>query len=78
VVKQNLRDWTHDASSPEAALVDALFPWAKPDSGRRFLGRWKWCSKCSGRGYIATVNGWRVCPDCCAGRLLVSDGDQPS
>jgi len=48
-------------------------------SGRGFLGRWKWCSRCSGRGYTARPNGWQACPDCYAGRLLVSDrdGDQP-
>jgi hypothetical protein len=69
-----------DPSSPELAFVDALFPWAKPDSGRGFLGRRKWCSRCSGRGYTAKPNGWQACPDCYAGRLLVSDrdGDQPS
>jgi hypothetical protein len=74
------RQSKHDPASPELALVDALFPWTKPDSGRGFLGRWKWCSRCSARGYAARANGvWQACPDCYAGRLLVSDNeaDQP-
>jgi hypothetical protein len=33
------RQSKHDPASPELALVDALFPWTKPDSGRGFLGR---------------------------------------
>jgi hypothetical protein len=37
VVKQNLRGWTHDSSSPEGALVDAIFAWAKPDSGQKLF-----------------------------------------
>jgi len=37
VVKHALGGWKRDLASPELALVDALFPWAKPDSGRRLL-----------------------------------------
>jgi hypothetical protein len=81
VVKQVLRVRKDDPSSPELAFVDALFPWAKPDSGRGFLGRWKWCTRCDGRGYIAkNPSVWQARPACYAGRFLASDheADQPS
>jgi hypothetical protein len=70
-----------DPTSPELALVDALFPWAKTGSGRGFLGQWRWCSRCDGRGYIPkNPNVWQACPECYAGRFLVSDPEahQPS
>ena len=70
-MKHALGGWKRDLASPELALVDALVPWAKPDSGRGFLGRWKWCARCSGRGYTAKPNGWQACSDCYAGRLKV-------
>ena len=69
-----LKGWKRDLASPELALVDALFPWAKPDSGRGFLGRWKWCSgAAAGDTQPNQMAGRHV-------RILVSDrdGDQPS
>ena len=75
-----LKGWKRDLASPELALVDALFPWAKPRQRQRFLRSLEVVLSCSGRGYTAKPNGWQACPDCYAGRLLVSDpdGDQPS
>jgi len=64
VVKQPLRGWTHDSSSPEGALLDAMFAWAKPDSGRSFLGRWELVRSVRLAGDTAKPNGWQACPDC--------------
>jgi hypothetical protein len=59
VVKQNLRGWTHDSSSPEGALVDAIFAWAKPDSGQKLFRSLEVERSVQRQGYIAKPNGRR-------------------
>jgi hypothetical protein len=66
VVKHALGGWKRDLASPELALVDALFPWAKPDSGRGFLGSLEMVHQVQRQGihsqtkWLAGVFGFRI------------------